>query len=339
MSGPARDAAAERQTLRVEEAGGRAAGSVPGAAAPELSRSRIGAAARGGPRPAERPAAAQERARSRRATSSKSRCRRPSPASSQPEPIPLTIVYQDRDLPVIDKPAGLVVHPGAGASRAGTLVQRAAASRWGPVGIGGVLRPGDRPPAGQGHIGSHGGGEERRRAPRARRRRSSAGRWAGVPVAAWGHLDRGRDGGGCADRALAFGSEADGGGGGRASGADALAAPGAVARRGPAARGAGDGADAPDPGAPGVRSGTGGRGSDVRRGGGARDQRPGPGLGASARARACLGSSCTPRSWRFVTLGPARCCVSQSAAAGSGGGRRVGACHVAAQMSPSRRRS
>lgn len=37
-----------------------------------------------------------------------------------PEPIPLTIVHEDDDLLVIDKPAGLVVHPGAG-NPAGTL--------------------------------------------------------------------------------------------------------------------------------------------------------------------------------------------------------------------------
>ncbi len=39
----------------------------------------------------------------------------------QPEEMPLTIVYEDRDLAVIDKPAGLIVHPGAGVT-SGTLV-------------------------------------------------------------------------------------------------------------------------------------------------------------------------------------------------------------------------
>lgn len=39
----------------------------------------------------------------------------------QAEPIPLIIVYEDDDLAVIDKPAGLVVHPGAG-NETGTLV-------------------------------------------------------------------------------------------------------------------------------------------------------------------------------------------------------------------------
>lgn len=39
----------------------------------------------------------------------------------EPEPIPLTVLYEDADLAVIDKPAGLVVHPGAG-NETGTLV-------------------------------------------------------------------------------------------------------------------------------------------------------------------------------------------------------------------------
>ena len=57
------------------------------------------------------------------------------------EDIPLTVLYEDEDIVVIDKPAGLVVHPGAG-NRAGTLVN-ALLHRCGPLpGIGGELRPG-----------------------------------------------------------------------------------------------------------------------------------------------------------------------------------------------------
>ena len=41
--------------------------------------------------------------------------------ASQPQPIALNLVYEDEALIVIDKPAGLVVHPGAG-NRAGTLL-------------------------------------------------------------------------------------------------------------------------------------------------------------------------------------------------------------------------
>lgn len=44
------------------------------------------------------------------------------------EPIPLNVVYEDGDLAVIDKPAGLVVHPGAG-NESGTLVN-AILARW-----------------------------------------------------------------------------------------------------------------------------------------------------------------------------------------------------------------
>jgi 23S rRNA pseudouridine1911/1915/1917 synthase len=45
----------------------------------------------------------------------------PSPLAAQPEAIPLTIVYEDADVLVIDKPAGLVVHPAPGHA-SGTLV-------------------------------------------------------------------------------------------------------------------------------------------------------------------------------------------------------------------------
>jgi 23S rRNA pseudouridine1911/1915/1917 synthase len=45
----------------------------------------------------------------------------PAPLAAQPEAIPLTIVYEDADLLVIDKPAGLVVHPAPGHA-SGTLV-------------------------------------------------------------------------------------------------------------------------------------------------------------------------------------------------------------------------
>ena len=45
----------------------------------------------------------------------------PTPTKLLPEPIPLQIVYEDEDLAVINKPAGLIVHAGAGVRR-GTLV-------------------------------------------------------------------------------------------------------------------------------------------------------------------------------------------------------------------------
>jgi 23S rRNA pseudouridine1911/1915/1917 synthase len=57
------------------------------------------------------------------------------------EPIPLSIVYEDADLAVIDKPAGLVTHPGAG-NRSGTLVNALLHHIGDLSGIGGVVRPG-----------------------------------------------------------------------------------------------------------------------------------------------------------------------------------------------------
>ncbi|MGB9147753.1 MAG: RluA family pseudouridine synthase [Acidobacteriaceae bacterium] len=46
----------------------------------------------------------------------------PRPLKAFAEDIPLRIVYEDEDLSVIDKPAGMMVHAGAGATEAGTLV-------------------------------------------------------------------------------------------------------------------------------------------------------------------------------------------------------------------------
>ena len=58
-----------------------------------------------------------------------------------PENIPLTVVYEDNFLLVIDKPAGLVVHPAAGNYR-GTLVNALLFHCQDLSGIGGVRRPG-----------------------------------------------------------------------------------------------------------------------------------------------------------------------------------------------------
>jgi 23S rRNA pseudouridine1911/1915/1917 synthase len=65
----------------------------------------------------------------------------PERARPQPEDIPLRVVHEDRHLIVIDKPAGLVVHPGAGTS-AGTLVNALLHRVKDLSGVGGVLRPG-----------------------------------------------------------------------------------------------------------------------------------------------------------------------------------------------------
>ncbi|MBX3158655.1 MAG: RluA family pseudouridine synthase [Deltaproteobacteria bacterium] len=58
-----------------------------------------------------------------------------------PEPIPLAILHEDADVIVVDKPAGLVVHPAAGHLR-GTLVNALLHHCRDLGGIGGELRPG-----------------------------------------------------------------------------------------------------------------------------------------------------------------------------------------------------
>ncbi|HSO27603.1 MAG TPA: RluA family pseudouridine synthase [Anaerolineales bacterium] len=65
----------------------------------------------------------------------------PQPSKLTPEPIPLQIIYEDANLMVIDKPAGMVVHPAAGHS-SGTVVHAALAHAPEMEGIGGERRPG-----------------------------------------------------------------------------------------------------------------------------------------------------------------------------------------------------
>src|SRR3954447_20997320 len=62
-------------------------------------------------------------------------------APPQPQPLPLDIVYEDEDVIVVDKPAGLVVHPGAGHPD-GTLVNGLLAHAPEVATIGDLARPG-----------------------------------------------------------------------------------------------------------------------------------------------------------------------------------------------------
>jgi 23S rRNA pseudouridine1911/1915/1917 synthase len=64
------------------------------------------------------------------------------PAAAQPEDIPLAIAYEDAHLIVVDKPAGMVVHPAVG-NISGTLVNALLYHCRGQLsGINGVARPG-----------------------------------------------------------------------------------------------------------------------------------------------------------------------------------------------------
>lgn len=63
------------------------------------------------------------------------------PANLEPEDIPLRIVFENEDLLVVNKPAGMVVHPAAGHA-SGTLVHAALSHAPEMEGIGGEQRPG-----------------------------------------------------------------------------------------------------------------------------------------------------------------------------------------------------
>jgi 23S rRNA pseudouridine1911/1915/1917 synthase len=75
---------------------------------------------------------------------------KPAPLNATPEDIPLTIVYEDEDLAVVNKPAGMMVHAGSGGAEhnRGTLVNAllyhfgGEAGEGGLSSVGGALRPG-----------------------------------------------------------------------------------------------------------------------------------------------------------------------------------------------------
>ena len=63
------------------------------------------------------------------------------PEELEPEPIALSVVHEDEHVLVLDKPAGIVVHPGAGHTR-GTLAAAVLAHAPGTAGVGGRADPG-----------------------------------------------------------------------------------------------------------------------------------------------------------------------------------------------------
>jgi 23S rRNA pseudouridine1911/1915/1917 synthase len=63
------------------------------------------------------------------------------PTELEPQAMPLEVLYQDADIVVVNKPAGMVVHPGAGHT-SGTLVNALLHHISDLSGVGGELRPG-----------------------------------------------------------------------------------------------------------------------------------------------------------------------------------------------------
>ncbi len=126
--------------------------------------------------------------------------------------IPLTIVYEDADLLIVDKPSGIVVHPSAGHHDGDTLVNallaRAGGAEYG--GIAGVARPGivhrlDRDTSGLLMVAKHDGAQESLMAQlKARRVRKTYLALVAGNVAARGRPDRGTH------RARPEASDADG---------------------------------------------------------------------------------------------------------------------------------
>jgi 23S rRNA pseudouridine1911/1915/1917 synthase len=111
----------------------------------------------------------------------------PEPSTAVAEPIPIEIVYEDADLLVINKAAGLVVHPAPG-HRSGTLVNALLHHVGDLSGIGGVLRPGivhrlDRDTSGLMIVAKN--DEAHGRLSAALKQRRIHRRYL---VAAWGHL-------------------------------------------------------------------------------------------------------------------------------------------------------
>jgi len=110
-------------------------------ALPQLSRARLRALMEAGAVTRDGAAVTEP---SGRAASGTYRIAVPAPAAALPEPqdIPLEILFEDADLIVVDKPAGMAVHPGPGVPD-GTLVNALLHHCGASLsGIGGVARPG-----------------------------------------------------------------------------------------------------------------------------------------------------------------------------------------------------
>lgn len=129
-------------TASAEDAGQRLDQWLAGKLAPQLSRSRIQALIKQGAIMLDGKPVSEARHKLKAGNKLAIEVPEPEPAEPSGEDIPLDILYEDNELIVINKPAGLVVHPGAG-NWTGTLVN-ALIHHCGDSlsGIGGVRRPG-----------------------------------------------------------------------------------------------------------------------------------------------------------------------------------------------------
>ena len=137
------DAAAALHSLEVDaENGGQRIDRVLTAALPELSRSRVQALIQAGRVRADGRTIAEPKTRVKPGQRLEVTVPPAAPATPEGEAIPLDVVYEDAWLIVIDKPAGLVVHPAPG-NETGTLVNALIHHCADSLqGIGGERRPG-----------------------------------------------------------------------------------------------------------------------------------------------------------------------------------------------------
>jgi 23S rRNA pseudouridine1911/1915/1917 synthase len=108
---------------------------------PELSRSRLAALIRAGAVTVDGVVIDRPAARAFAGSTIRVEVPDPTPDTAIAQDLPLSIVYQDADLAVIDKAAGMVVHPSAGHAD-GTLVNALLHHLTDLSGIGGTQRPG-----------------------------------------------------------------------------------------------------------------------------------------------------------------------------------------------------
>ena len=112
------------------------------AAVPTLSRERLKSLIRSGAVEAEGKAVRDPATKMRGEEALRLAVPEPTPAHNEAQDIPLRVIFEDEHMLVVDKPAGLVVHPAAG-NFDGTLVNALLHHCAGQLsGIGGVARPG-----------------------------------------------------------------------------------------------------------------------------------------------------------------------------------------------------